>query len=321
MAEHYRLAILDDYQRVAMDHADWGSLADHGVTVTVFTKHFGSEQEAVATLADFHIIIAMRERTPFPRSVLEQLPNLDLLVTTGPANASIDVTAAADLGITVCGTEGSPTAAPELTWALILAFARNLPMEHAALREGRWQSTVGFELAGRTLGILGLGKIGRRIAAYGAAFGMTVVAWSENLTAEAATAAGATLVDRDELFRRSDVVSLHVRLSPRTESIVGAAELQLLGPDGLLVNTSRGALVDEDALLTALEEGWIRGAALDVYNHEPLPAGHPLLSAPNTVLAPHLGFVTAESYDAFYGGALEDVRAWLSGSPIRRLRP
>jgi phosphoglycerate dehydrogenase-like enzyme len=316
-----QLAILDDYQGVAHSFADWSSLEQRGVAVIVFNRHLATETEVVEALQDASIVIAMRERTPFPESVLEKLPRLKLLVTTGAANASIDVEAASRLGITVSGTGGSPTAAPELTWALLLAFARNLTQEEAALRDGRWQTGVGFELSGKTLGIVGLGKIGKRMAGYGRAFGMEVLAWSQNLTEEDAVAAGTRKVDKEELFRESDVVSLHLRLSPRSEGIVGERELQLLGPDGVLVNTARGPLVDQQALVTALHEGWIRGAALDVFDREPLPAGHPLLDAPRTLLAPHLGYVTDASYRAFFGGALEDVTAWLDGSPIRVLTP
>ena len=315
----HRLAILDDYQDVAHGFADWAALEAEGVKVTTFREPFASRDALVSALADVSIVIAMRERTAFPREVFEKLPALQLLVTTGMANASIDVAAASDHGVTVCGTPGSPTAAPELTWALLLATARHLPAEENSLRAGTWQSTVGFELAGKTLGIAGLGKIGRRVAGYGRAFGMEVLAWSQNLTAAAADEAGARLVSKEELFRASDVVTLHLRLSPRSENTVGEAELRLLGPEGILVNTARGPLVNQDALIRALSQGWIRGAALDVFDEEPLPAGHPLLAAPNTVLSPHLGYVTQESYREFYGGAFEDVTAWLAGSPIRTI--
>lgn len=315
----HRLAILDDYQDVAHGFADWAALEAEGVKVTTFREPFASRDALVSALADVSIVIAMRERTAFPREVFEKLPALQLLVTTGMANASIDVAAATDHGVTVCGTPGSPTAAPELTWALLLAAARHLPAEENSLRAGTWQSTVGFELAGKTLGIVGLGKIGRRVAAYGRAFGMEVLAWSQNLTTAAAEEAGARLVSKEELFRASDVVTLHLRLSPRSENTVGEAELRLLGPEGILVNTARGPLVNQDALIRALSQGWIRGAALDVFDEEPLPAGHPLLAAPNTVLSPHLGYVTQESYREFYGGAFEDVTAWLAGSPIRTI--
>jgi phosphoglycerate dehydrogenase-like enzyme len=317
----HRLAILDDYQDVAHGFADWTALESEGVTVATYREPFPSQDALVSALADTTIVVAMRERTAFPREVFEQLPALELLVTTGMANASIDLDAAAEHGVTVCGTPGSPAAAPELTWALLLAIARHLPSEDASLRAGGWQSTVGFELAGKTLGIVGLGKIGRRVAAYGHAFGMEVVAWSQNLTADAAEEAGVQLVSKEELFRLSDVATLHLRLSPRSENTVGEEELRLLGPEGILVNTARGPLVDQEALIKALTGGWIRGAALDVYDQEPLQAGHPLLAAPNTVLSPHLGYVTRESYRQFYGGAFEDVTAWLAGSPLRTLTP
>jgi phosphoglycerate dehydrogenase-like enzyme len=314
-----RLAILDDYQDVAHGFADWASLETAGVTTSVFREPFQSEDALAAALAGVQIVVAMRERTPFPRSVLERLPGLKLLVTTGMANAAIDVAAAEELGITVCGTSGSPTAAPELTWGLLLALARHLPAEENSLRAGTWQTSVGVELSGKTLGVVGLGKIGRRIAAYGQAFGMDVLAWSQNLTEEAAAEAGVEKVSKEDLFRNSDVVTLHLRLSPRSEGIVGERELRLLGPEGLLVNTSRGPLVEQDALVRALNEGWIRGAALDVFDAEPIQPAHPLLSTPNTVLSPHLGYVTQESYRQFYGGAFEDVKAWLEGSPVRVL--
>ncbi|MEE2570794.1 D-2-hydroxyacid dehydrogenase family protein [Pseudarthrobacter sp. J64] len=315
----HRLAILDDYQDVAHGFADWAALEGDGVSVTAFREPFASQDALVAALADVSIVIAMRERTAFPREVLERLLALKLLVTTGMANASIDVGAASDLGVTVCGTAGSPAAAPEMTWALLLAAARNLPAEERSLRAGAWQTGVGFELAGKTLGIVGLGKIGTRIAGYGRAFGMDVIAWSQNLTAEAAEQAGARLVSKAELFAQADVATLHLRLSPRSENTVGEEELRLLGPEGILVNTARGPLVNQDALVKALSEGWIAGAALDVFDQEPLPAGHPLLSAPNTVLTPHLGYVTRESYRQFYGGAFEDVTAWMAGKPVRVL--
>ena len=315
----HRLAILDDYQNVAHGFADWAALEAQGIAVTTFRKPFATHDALISALTDATIVVAMRERTAFPREVLEKLPALQLLVTTGMANAAIDVAAATENGVTVCGTPGSPTAAPELTWALLMAAARNLPAEEHSLRAGTWQSSVGFELSGKTLGIVGLGKIGRRMAGYAQAFGMDVVAWSQNLTAEAALDAGARLVSKEDLFRFADVATLHLRLSPRSENTVGEQELRLLGPEAILVNTARGPLVNQDALIRALTDGWIRGAALDVFDEEPLPPGHPLLAAPNTVLTPHLGYVTRESYREFYGGALEDVSAWLAGAPIRTI--
>ncbi|UKA58463.1 D-2-hydroxyacid dehydrogenase family protein [Arthrobacter sp. FW306-2-2C-D06B] len=311
-----RLAILDDYQAVARDYAPWADLAGDGVDVTVFTEPLA---DAVAVLRDFDIIVAMRERTAFDAGLLRELPKLKLLVTTGMANAAIDLGAAAEQGIIVCGTGGSPAAAPELTWALLLAFARNVPFEDRRLRAGNWQSTVGFELSGKTLGVLGLGKIGSKIAGYGNAFGMEVIAWSPNLTEETAAAADARRVSKEALFREADVVSVHVRLSERSRGLVGENELRLLGPEGVLVNTARGPIVDEAALLRGLSEGWLGGAALDVYDVEPLPADHPLLTAPRTVLTPHLGYVSSQSYARFYGEAFEDVRAWVRGNPVRVL--
>lgn len=311
-----RLAILDDYQAVAYDYAPWAELADDGVEVTVFTEPLA---DAVDALRDFDIVMAMRERTAFDAEILRQLPKLKLLVTTGMANAAIDLRAAEEQGITVCGTGGSPAAAPELTWALLLAFARNVPFEDRRLRAGNWQSTVGFELSGKTLGVLGLGKIGSKIAGYGKAFGMGVIAWSPNLTEETAAAVGARKVSKEALFREADVVSVHVRLSERSRGLVGEDELRLLGPEGVLVNTARGPIVDEVALLRGLNEGWLGGAALDVYDVEPLPTDHPLLTAPRTVLTPHLGYVTSQSYARFYGEAFEDIRAWVRGNPVRVL--
>lgn len=313
----HRLAILDDYQGVARSHADWDALP--GTEVQVFREHFDSPSAVIAALAGFDVVVAMRERTAFDRTVLSGLPGLKLLVTTGAANASIDLDAAREAGVTVCGTGGSPTAAPEHTWALLLAHARGIQSQGAALRAGMWQTGVGFELAGKTLGILGLGRIGTRIAGYARAFGMDVTAWSQNLDAATARAAGARLVDKETLFREADVVSVHLRLSERSRGLVGERELRLLGPHGVLVNTARGPIVDEAALLRGLKEGWLGGAALDVYDAEPLPPAHPLLRAPRTTLTPHLGYVTEQSYAVFYSQACEDVRAWLEGKPVRVL--
>ncbi|HXD28907.1 MAG TPA: D-2-hydroxyacid dehydrogenase family protein [Arthrobacter sp.] len=313
----HRLAILDDYQDVALDLAPWDTLQD--VEVVVFHDPLPTAGDVVAALEGFDVVVAMRERTAFGADVIAGLPGLRLLVTTGMANAAIDLDAAAAAGVTVCGTQGSPTAAPEHTWALLMAWMRDIPAQQASLRDGRWQTGVGSELAGRTLGVLGLGKIGTRIAGYGAAFGMDVIAWSQHLDAERAAAAGARLVGREELFAAADVLSVHLRLSERNRGLVGEAELRLLGPRGLLVNTARAPIVDQEAMVRGLHEGWLGGAALDVFDTEPLPTGHPLLEAPRTVLTPHLGYVTAEQYAVFYGQALEDVAAWLAGSPVRVL--
>ncbi|WP_417234268.1 D-2-hydroxyacid dehydrogenase family protein [Arthrobacter sp.] len=313
----HRLAILDDYQDVALDFAPWDTLED--VEVVVFHDPMPDAAEVVRALAGFDIVVAMRERTAFGADVLHQLPRLRLLVTTGMANASIDLDAAAAAGITVCGTPGSPTATPELAWALLMAWMRDIPAQQASLRAGTWQSGVGTELAGKTLGVLGLGRIGTRIAGYGAAFGMDVIAWSQNLERDRAEAAGARLVGREELFASADVLSVHLRLSDRTRGLVDEAELRLLGPDGLLVNTSRAGIVDQEAMLRGLHEGWLGGAALDVFDIEPLPLGHRLLQAPRTVLTPHLGYVSDASYRQFHGGALQDVEAWLADAPVRVL--
>ena len=312
------VAILDDYQDVALSSADWSPVTGRA-DVTVFTDHVADEAALVQRLAPFDVIVAMRERTAFPATVLDRLPRLRLLVTTGMANASIDLRAAARLGVTVCGTGGSRAATPELVWGLILALARHIPQEDAAVRSGGWQRTVGRELAGSTLGLLGLGRIGQRIARYARAFEMNCIAWSQNLTAERAEAAGARLVTKDQLFAEAGIVSVHLKLSERTVGLVGAAELALLGPDGLLVNTSRGPIVDEAALVEALRQGHISGAALDVFDTEPLPPGHPLRTMPNTVLTPHLGYVSREAYAVFYAEAVEDIASWLDGSPARLL--
>jgi phosphoglycerate dehydrogenase-like enzyme len=268
-------------------------------------------------LQPFQVVCAMRERTAFPREVLERLPNLEFMVTTGPFNAVIDIEAAAELGVLISGTLGTPTPTPELTWALILALARQIPREDAALRAGKWQVTVGTELAGRTLGLLGLGRQGMQVAPIGKAFGMDVIAWSQNLTEERAAEAGVRLATRDELFQSSDFVSVHLVYSERTYHLVGQRELALMKPSAYLVNTSRGPLVDEAALVAALYAGQIAGAGLDVYDVEPLPADSALLMAPNTILTPHLGYVADKNYRVFYGDTVEDIAAWLAGTPIR----
>ena len=314
-----RLAILDDYQSVAGRFAPWHELAQDAVEVVTYSEHFAADEDVVREFAGYDILVVMRERTAFRRAVLERLPRLKLLVTTGMANSSIDLDAAHDLGIEVRGTGGSAAAAPELTWALLMALMRHVPAEDHNLRAGRWQQSVGVELAGRTLGILGLGRIGRIVARYAQAFDMNVIAWSSNLTAGDAEASGARLVGKEELFRQSDVVSLHVRLSERSRHIVGREELRLLGPRGYLINTARGPLVDGEALLDALEGGRIAGAGLDVFDEEPLPPKSRWTTAPRTVLSPHLGYVTAESYQRYYQEAFEDVRAWLRGEDIRVL--
>jgi phosphoglycerate dehydrogenase-like enzyme len=307
-----RIAVLDDYQRVAHRFADWSRLDGH--EVTFFHEPL---DEPARVLEPFDVVCAMRERTPFPAELLERLPNLRLLVTTGMRNASIDLEAAARQGVTVCGTEGSWQATTELAFGLLLALARNIPQEDAAVRVGGWQTTVGAGLDGKTLGIVGLGRLGSAAARIGAAFGMRLVAWSENLTAGRAAECGAELVTKDELFATADFVTIHLVLSRRTRGLIGAHELGLMKPTAFLVNTSRGPIVDEAALLAALEAGEIAGAGLDVFDREPLPAGHPLRSAPNTVLTPHLGYVTDETYRLFYEQTVEDIEAFLAGQPVR----
>jgi phosphoglycerate dehydrogenase-like enzyme len=312
-----RIAVLDDYQRAAGRFADWSRLADH--EVTFFHEPLGDTAAVARALAPFEIVCLMRERTPFPAGLLELLPRLELLVTTGMRNASLDLEAAARRGVTVCGTEALGTPTAELTWALILALARRIPAEDRALREGRWQESVGVGLEGKTLGVVGLGRIGSAVARVGASFGMRLIAWSQNLTAQRAAEAGAELATKEALFRDGDVVTIHLVLSERTRGLVGARELGLMKPTAFLVNTSRGPIVEEDSFLAALAEGRIAAAGLDVYDEEPLPAGHPLRAAQNTVLTPHLGYVTEESYALFYAQTVEAISAYLDGSPVRVL--
>jgi phosphoglycerate dehydrogenase-like enzyme len=313
-----RAAVLDDYEGVALRVADWSPVLER-VDVDVFSEHIDDEDELARRLAPYDIVVLMRERTPMPASLLERLPNLRLLASTGRKNASIDVVAARDRGITVCGTD-SPSSAPgELTWALILGLARNLVVEAERMRRGGWQSSLGADLAGRTLGVIGLGRIGTQVAAVGNAFGMDVLAWSENLTVERAAEVGVRAVPLDRLLAEADVVTVHQVLSKRTRGLLGARELALMKPTSLLVNTSRAPIVDTVALLAALEEGRIGGAGLDVFDEEPLPADHPLRTAPRTLLTPHIGYVTEEVFRTYYQGVVEDITAFLDGSPIRTL--
>ena len=313
-----RVALLDDYQGVALRMADWKSLPA-GTEVVAFPDHLADESALARRLADFDVVMAMRERTAFTRSLLERLPKLRLLITAGMRNASIDMKAAAERGVLVCGTAGLPYPTAELAWGLILALMRRIPAEDRATREGRWQVSLGLGLNGKTLGVLGLGTLGSRVAKVGRAFEMDVLAWSQNLTAARAAEVGATLVPKDELLARSDIVSIHLVLSERTRGLLGARELRLMKRSAYLVNTSRGPIVDEAALIEALRNGTIAGAGLDVFDPEPLPADHPFRSLPNIVVTPHLGYVTEETYRVFYGHALEDVQAFLRGAPVRVL--
>lgn len=312
-----RCAILDDYQGVALDLADWSGIDAHP-----FHEPFASTDDLVAALADYEIVVIMRERTPFPASLFARLPKLRLLVTTGMRNASIDLAAAAAHGVTVCGTGSRSTPPAELTWALILGLTRHLLPEATNLRTaGPWQSTLGLDLHGATLGLLGLGKIGTQVARVARAFGMNVVAWSQNLTQERAAEAGATLAPSlDTLLERSDIVSVHLVLSARTRHLVGARELALLRPTAYVVNTSRAAIIDQEALVKALSDGSIAGAGLDVFDEEPLPGDHPLRTLPNVLATPHLGYVTSGNYRTYFAEAVEDIHAFLAGSPLRRLQ-
>ncbi|MBS1880408.1 MAG: D-2-hydroxyacid dehydrogenase family protein [Actinobacteria bacterium] len=311
-----RIVVLDDYQGVALEHGAWSHLPAECEVRTV-REHLGGDEELLAALAGAEIVVAMRERTAFTAARLAQLTDLRLLVTTGMGNVAIDVEAAAANGITVCGTGGVGSATVEHAWALILGWARSLPLEDANVREGRWQTTVGVDLAGATLGLVGFGRLGRGMVPVAKAFGMEVIAWSLNLDPEVAVAAGARPVAREELFREADVVSVHYKLGERSIGLVGAEELGLMKRTALLVNTSRGPIVDTAALLDALWNNRIAGAALDVYDTEPLPPDDPLRQAPRTVLTPHLGYVTGASYDVYFGEAIEDIAAFLAGDPIR----
>jgi phosphoglycerate dehydrogenase-like enzyme len=315
-----RAALLDDYQGVALSSADWSPLQGR-IALKVFRRHLASPDELVTELQPYPIVVAMRERTAFPRPVLERLPNLKLLVTTGNRNAAIDVVAARQQDVTVCGTGGDLHSTSELTWALILACARHLPTEVANVASGGWMTTVGADLGGRTLGLCGLGRIGAMVAAVGRAFGMELIAWSQNLRAERCAEVGARLVTKEELFRQADVVTIHLVLSERTRSLVGEPELRLMKPGAFLVNTSRGPICDEDALARACAEGWIAGAGLDAYGTEPLPADHPFRRLDNVVGTPHIGYVSERVYRIFFADIVEDIAAWLDGHPVRLVEP
>jgi phosphoglycerate dehydrogenase-like enzyme len=305
-----KIAILDDYQNVALQMADWSSLATTA-EITVFNDRVAGTPELVERLLPFDVVCVMRERTPLSREILEQLPRLKLIASTGPQNASIDMATTKERGIAVTGTGFRMTSAIELTWALILGSARHIPQENNSLRRGLWQTGLGHELHGKTLGVLGLGNIGREVARIGHAFGMNVIAWSENLTREVAEAASATLVDRRDLFRRADIVTIHLVLSKRTTDLVGAPELELMKPTARLINTSRGPIVNEAALVRALRSRTIAGAALDVFDEEPLPTGHPFRLLDNVLATPHIGFVSEELYRTLYGDVVTSIATWL----------
>jgi phosphoglycerate dehydrogenase-like enzyme len=313
-----QIAVLDDFQNVATQYGDFDRLADRA-DVTVFHDHLRDEDALVERLAPFDAIAVMRERTPFPATLIERLPKLRAIVTSGMWNRSIDLDAAAAHGIVVCGTQTSGSGTAQVTFALVLALLQQIPTVDRDIREGRWQTGVGEEIAGRTVGLIGLGRIGVKVAKIAQAFDANVIAWSPNLTAERASAAGAAFVSKDELLARADIVSLHMVLSDRTRGFIGAREFALMKRTAYFINTSRGPLADEAALLAALREGRIAGAGLDVYDIEPLPLDHPLRSMPKTVVTPHIGYVSTSSYATFYAQIVEDLVAWLDGAPVRRI--
>ena len=311
-----QVAVLDDYQRAALRLADWKSLEPE-VQVQSFPEHIADAAELAKRLHVFECVVLMRERTPFPKTLIEKLPNLRLIVTAGMRNAAIDVEAATARGIQICGTEtlGYPTA--ELTWGLIIALARKIPEEWAALRQGKWQSRLGVGLKGKVLGVIGLGRLGSQVAAIGKAFGMNVIAWSQNLTEAKAAEIGVKRVEKDELFARADFVTIHLVLGDRSRGLVGPAELARMKPSAYLVNTSRGPIVQEKALIETLKSRRIAGAAVDVFDREPVARDHPYLALDNLLATPHLGYVTEEGYRQIYGEAVEDIRAFLQAKPVR----
>jgi phosphoglycerate dehydrogenase-like enzyme len=312
-----RAAILDDYQNVAMKFADWSAISKD-VEIKVFNAPLGGPEAAIKTLQGFAIVVGMRERTPFPRKMIEALPDLKLLITTGARNNSFDIKACAERGVTVCGTgaAGSPTTG--IAFGLMLELTRRIGFENARLKAGEpWQVTIGRDLEGLTLGILGLGKLGQRSAAVGKAFDMKMIAWSQNLTEEKAKTAGADLVSKEDLFRNADFITIHLVLSDRSRGLVGAKEFSLMKKTSYLINTSRGPIVDEKALIAALQNKAIGGAGLDVFDVEPLPLDHPFRKMDNVVITPHLGYVSEQNYRKYFPDIVEDIRAWLDGKPVR----
>jgi phosphoglycerate dehydrogenase-like enzyme len=306
----YRIAVLDDYQSVALESADWSVLRDRA-DIAVFQDHLADPDAVIERLLPFDVICVMRERTPLPRNVIERLPNLKLIASTGPVNASIDVAAADDHGVAVVHTGYRSDPTIEFTWALILASARNIVTESNSVQSGGWQQTVGADLRGKTLGVLGLGRIGSQVARIGSAFGMNPVAWSQNLTLETAEAAGAALVSKDHLFEQADILTIHLVLSSRTRGLVGAAELGRMKPTARLINTSRGPIVDEQALITVLKNRQLACAAVDVFDIEPLPPSHPFRTMDNVLATPHIGYVSDGLYKTFYQDAVSNIRKWL----------
>jgi phosphoglycerate dehydrogenase-like enzyme len=305
-----QIAVLDDYQNAALESADWSVLRDRA-DITVFEDHLADPDAVIERLLPFDVVCVMRERTPLPRKVIERLANLKLIASTGSANASIDVAAAADHGITVVHTGYRSDPTVEFTWALILACARHIVTENNSLRSGGWQQTVGADLGGKTLGVLGLGNVGSEVARIGSAFGMKLIAWSQNMTPEAAKAAGAILVSKDQLFERADILTIHLVLSSRTRGLVGAAELEKMKPTAWLINASRGPIVEEQALITALQNKRLAGAAIDVFDIEPLPPSHPFRTLINVLATPHIGYVSQGLYKTFYEDTVSNIRKWL----------
>ncbi|MDB4921391.1 D-2-hydroxyacid dehydrogenase family protein [Mucilaginibacter sp.] len=312
MSERIKIAVLDDYQGVALTMADWKAVQQRA-DVTVFNDHLVDETEIINRLLPFEIVCVMRERTPLTRQILSQLPNLKLIISTGRRNASIDEKAVEELGITLKTTGYFGGGAPELTWAALMAIARNITVENANLRNGQWQTTISTDLAGKTIGIIGLGNIGTKIAAYANVFDMNVIAWSENLTEEKAAAAGAKLVSKETLLKEADFVTIHLVLSHRSRGIIGQADLDLMKPTAYFINTSRGPLVDEQALINTLQQKKIAGAAIDVYDIEPLPTDHPFRKLDNILATPHIGYVTEKTYKLFYEDMVAELLAWLNG--------
>jgi phosphoglycerate dehydrogenase-like enzyme len=316
---HMKIAVLDDYQNVALKLADWSVLAGRA-EITTFNDHIADPAALIDRLLPFDVICVMRERTPLPREIIERLPRLKLIASTGPGNASIDMAAASERGISVTATGYRSTPTIELTWALILASMRHIVSESNGVRAGGWQTTIGQELEGKVLGVVGLGRVGAQVARIGLAFGMKIIAWSQNMTPEIAAAAGATMVPKSELFRQADIVTIHLVLSKRTRGLIGAAEFEVMKPAARLINTSRGPIVDEAALIAALQSRTIGGAALDVFDQEPLPAGHPFRSLDNVLATPHIGYVGEDLYRTFFQDVVASISAWLDERTTEKTR-
>ena len=315
-----KVAVLDDYQNIASSCTDWTRLPSW-VKVDFFSKHINKENDLVPRLIDYDVIVGMRERTPFPKTVIDRLPKLKLLITTGFRNASFDLEAATLNGVTVCGTPTGGEGTTELTWGLIIGLIRNIPTEQELSKQGYWGTTLGGDLKGKKLGILGLGHIGSLVARVGTAFGMDLIAWSQNLTHERAQECGVQLVEKNILFEQSDILTVHLKLSERTKGIIGKNEIQMMKPSSYLVNTSRGPIIEEESILDALRNRKIAGAALDTFNVEPLPMSHKLFKLSNVLMTPHLGYVTEESYKAFFDGVVEDIYSYIENNPVRVLNP